>query len=246
MIGTDTRAGQVGGQAGTVTRISVPETRRNFQRNRLNLCPMRLMTFIVFAAIALGLVGYFAGQHFGLAKAVPLGIFLVGAGLAVAGIESLYTRRMSMRFSPDAAQNYAGFPALVWGAMLLAVGVATIGYAYVVDTQWARLVVTLQKYYGAKYLAAGILLSGCSVLAFVDPGGRLHWWESLLLRFPRVVLGSVLLVSSLLVTGAGAWQLLDPPGFAPLEREIFSKAGIVLKAAGLPDSFEPSKGVKSE
>jgi hypothetical protein len=200
------------------------------------------MTFIVYAAIALGLVGYFAGQQFGLAKAVPLGIFLVGAGLAMAGIESLYTRRMSMRFSPDAAQNYAGFPALVWGAMLLVVGAATIGYAYALDTgHWARLVVTLQKYYGAKYLATGLLLTGFSVLAFVDTGGRLHWWESLLFRFPRVVLASVLLVSGLLVTGAGAWQLLKPAEFAPLEREILSKAGVVLKAAGLPDPFAPAK-----
>ena len=136
---------------------------------------------------------------------------------------------------------------LLCSFLLLAAGVVTIAYAYVVDTgHWARIVVTLQKYYGAKYLAAGVLLAGFSVLAFVDPGGRLHWWESLLLRFPRVVLASVLLVSGLMVAAAGIWQLLAPREFEPLEREVLSKTGVVLKAAGLPDPFEPSKGVQRE
>ena len=113
--------------------------------------------------------------------------------------------------------------------------------------QWARLVVTalakilmgqstLQQAFCYPVFGTGVCRSrrpaplvGITVAA-ISTGG----------------FGDVLLVGGLLVTGAGAWQLLDPPGFAPLEREIFSKAGIVLKAAGLPDSREPSKGVKSD
>ena len=199
------------------------------------------MTYIDYAAIILGVIAYVAGQHLGLSKAVHLGIFLVGIGLLSAGIESLYTRWMSLRFSPDAAPNYAGFPALVWGGMLLMVGAAIIVWAYALDTGKSAWVVHfIQAHPGLIYLAAGILMVGLSVMVYVDTGGRFRWWEGLVFRFPRVVLGAILVVFGLLSTVAGAWKLIDPQGFAPVENEVRFQVGAALKKVGLPDPFGAS------
>src|SRR3954462_13719732 len=100
---------------------------------------MRLLTFLEYAAIVVGAIAIFAAQHYALAKGVHLGILLIGVGVAVGGMESLYSRRMSMRFSEDAAEGYSGFPALVWGTMLLLPGAALFGWAYLLDVGlWPR------------------------------------------------------------------------------------------------------------
>ena len=200
---------------------------------------MRILTFLEYALITLGVIGYFAGQHFGLVKGGHLGIFLVGAGLAIAGLESLYSRVMSLRFSPEAAESYAGFPALVWGGMLLAIGSGVIAFAYLLDAgKWAKAVVFVQQYYGMTYLAAGALLVGFSILAFVNAHHGRRWWETLLFRVPRVLLAVLMLVGGAFAMAAGAWQLLDPNGYASAERQVVTKVQADLKAMKLPDRLK--------
>ncbi|MFN0040261.1 MAG: hypothetical protein ACKVP2_12175 [Burkholderiales bacterium] len=197
---------------------------------------MRILTFFEYALIALGVIGYFAGQHFGLVKGGHLGIFLVGAGLAVAGLESLNSRVMSLRFSPEAAESYAGFPALVWGGMLLAIGSGVIAIAYLLDAgKWANAVVFVQRNYGVIYLAAGGLLVGFSILAFVNNHYGRRWWETLLFRVPRVLLAVLMLVGGAFAMGAGAWQLIDPKGYVSMERQALTKVQTDLKKMKMPD-----------
>lgn len=66
---------------------------------------MGLLTFLEYAAMVVGAIAILAGQHFALANGVQLGILLIGAGIAVAGIESLYSRHMSLRFSEAAGYD---------------------------------------------------------------------------------------------------------------------------------------------
>src|SRR5258708_18762711 len=147
---------------------------------------MRFLTFLEYAAIVVGAIAIFAGQHFAMAKGVHLGILLIGVGIAVGGIESLYSRRMSLRFSEDGAEGYSGFPAIVWGMMLLLAGAALIGYAYLLDVGvWPRAARLLQQNPGIVYVAAGLLLAGVSVLLFTDTNANRNRWQTLLLRVPR-------------------------------------------------------------
>jgi hypothetical protein len=73
---------------------------------------MRLLTFLEYTAIVIGAIAILAGRHFALTYGVHIGIFLIGAGIAVAGIELLYTRQVSLRSSET-----AGYPEMVWGAL---------------------------------------------------------------------------------------------------------------------------------
>jgi len=180
---------------------------------------MRLLTFLEYTAIVVGAIAILAGRHFALAKGVHLGILLIGAGIAVAGVESLYSRQISLRFSDNA--GYDGFPAVVWGLMLLLVGAALVAYAYLLDTGvWPRALRLLQQNPGIVYIAGSLLLLGLSVLLFTDPGAQRKWWQTLLLRVPRVIVALVALTCGIAAMASGAWQIADPQGFAQVERQV--------------------------
>jgi hypothetical protein len=192
---------------------------------------MRLLTFLEYAAIVVGIIAIFAGQHFAMAKGVHLGILLIGAGFAVGGIESLYSRRMSLSFSEDVAEGYAGFPAIVWGMMLLLAGGALIGYAYLLDVGvWPRAAGFLKQYPEIMYVAAGLLLVGFSVLLFTDPDANRNLWQTLLLRVPRVIVAVVVLTCGVAAMASGAWQIADPQGFAQVERQVRARLDAVFRA----------------
>lgn len=189
---------------------------------------MRLLTFLEYTAIVIGVIAIFAGRHFGLANGVHIGIFVIGAGIAVAGLESLYTRQMSLRLSEAAA--YDGIPALVWGAMLLLLGGAIIGYAYLLDAgTWPRVVRFLQQYPGIVYAVAGLYLVGLSVLLFADPGSQRKWWQTLLFRVPRVIAAVLALTIGIAAIGAGAWQFVDREGYAKVERDLRGRVNSALR-----------------
>src|SRR3954470_20459350 len=191
---------------------------------------MRLLTFLEYAAIFLGAIAIYAGQHYALSKGMHLGILLMGAGLAVGGIESLYLRRMSLRFSEDAAEGYSGFPALVWGTMLLLVGAALIACAYLLDAGlWPRTMRLLKQNPAIVQIVAGVFLAGFSVLLFTDTNANRKLWQTLVLRVPRVIAALIVLACGISVIGAGAWQIVDPPGYEKAEREVRGRVDAVLE-----------------
>jgi hypothetical protein len=192
---------------------------------------MRLLTFLEYAAIVVGAIAIFASQHFAMAKGVHLGILLIGVGIAVGGIESLYSRRMSLRFSEDAAEGYSGFPAIVWGMMLLLAGGALIGYAYLLDVGvWPRAVRLLKQNPGIVYVAAGLLLAGFSVLLFTDTNANRNRWQTFLLRVPRVILALLALTCGVAGIASGAWQIADPQGYAKVEHQVRARVDAAVKA----------------
>lgn len=189
---------------------------------------MRLLTFLEYTAIIIGVIAIFVGRHFGLPNGVHIGIFVVGAGIALAGIESFYTRKMSLRSSEIAA--YDGIPALVWGAMLLLLGAAIIGYAYQLDAgTWPRVVRFLQQNPGIVYAVAGLYLVGLSVLLFADPGSQRKWWQTLLFRVPRVIAAVLVLTIGIAAIGAGAWQIVDREGYVKAERDLRARVAAALE-----------------
>ena len=189
---------------------------------------MRLLTFLEYAAIMVGAIAIYAGQHYVLVKGVHLGILLIGAGLAVGGIESLYSRRMSLRFSEDAAEGYSGFPALVWGTMLLLVGAALIGWAYLLDIGlWPRAERLVKQNPAIVYIVAGLFLAGFSVLLFTDTNANRKLWQTLLMRVPRVIVAILVLVLGIAAIAAGAWQIVDPKGYANVERDAWERVKAV-------------------
>jgi vacuolar-type H+-ATPase subunit I/STV1 len=172
---------------------------------------VRLIAFIEYAAVIVGIIGVLAGQFFGLSKGVHLGVFLVGAGIALGGLESLATRRMCFRPSEDAYEAYAGAPALIVGLMVLLVGAGIIAAAYLLaDGQWHSTVNYLMRRPAPLLVVAGLLLTGIGVLMMLNPQGRRGWAWTLLVRVPRGLLGFIIVLAGLTGIALGAWEWLEP------------------------------------
>jgi hypothetical protein len=175
---------------------------------------VRIVAFIEFTAVIIGIIAVIAGQHFALPKGSHLGVFLIGAGIALGGLESVITRRMCFRASEDAYQDYAGAPAMIVGLMALLIGTGVITTAYLLsDGQWASTVHYLTRRPAPVLIAAGLLLFGIGALMVLNPRGRRGLAWTLLVRVPRSLLGFVLVAGGLTGIGLGAWEWLEPAKF---------------------------------
>lgn len=172
---------------------------------------MRLIALLQYVALLIGSVGMVAGQFFGLAKGFNLGVFVAGAGFAIGGIDSLVTRRMVFRPSDEAYENYAGTPAVIVGLMVLAIGAAMIGAAYLLDNeQWRSTVSYLTRRPAPLIAVGGLFLVGFGVLMMLNPQGRSGWVWRILVYFPRALLGVAVVAAGIGVIALGAWEWLDP------------------------------------
>lgn len=109
---------------------------------------MRLTGFVEYAAIVIGILGVVAGQHFALPKGVHLGVSLIGAGIALGGVEAVVTRRMPFRLSEGGDERFAGAVAMIVGLMALAVGAGFIAAGYLLaEGQWHATVHELGRHF---------------------------------------------------------------------------------------------------
>src|SRR5262245_6150617 len=194
---------------------------------------MRLIAFFQYAAVVIGAIGMVAGQFFGLAKFLHLGVFLAGAGFALAGIDALVTRRMVFRPSDDVYENYAGPPALLVGLMALAVGAAMIASAYLLDNdQWHSTYHSLLRRPAPLLAAAGLFLIGFGVLMLLNPHGYTSWWWRILVYLPRSLVGVVIITAGIAGIGLGVWEWLQPQAFDAFVKKLpgllksFSRAAV--------------------
>jgi len=182
---------------------------------------VRLVAFIEFTAVIIGIIAVIAGQFFALPKGFHLGVFLIGAGIALGGLESVLTRRMCFRASEDAYEDYAGAPAMIVGLMALLIGTGVIATAYVLsDGLWTSSVHTLTRRPAPVLVAAGLLLIGLGVLMMLKPRGRRSLAWTLLVRAPRSLLGFILVAGGLAGLGLGAWEWLEPLAFDRFVRSL--------------------------
>lgn len=182
---------------------------------------MRLLAFFEYSAIVVGLFAMLAGHAFGAPKGFHLGVFLVGAGIALGGLESVFTRRMGFRWSDDRHEAYSGAPAFIVGLMALGVGSALVFSAYLLDQGlWHATLARLARRPGPAFVGAGLLLLGCGVLMMLTRRRRRGLAWTLFVRVPRAALGLVFVALGLAGAVAGAWEWLDPAGFERLARSL--------------------------
>ena len=180
---------------------------------------MRFFGFLEYTFVIVGAIGMAASRFFYLPKGFHLGLFLVGAGFALAGLESLFTRHMSFRIGTHAAERYDGAPAVIWGAMALAIGSALIASAYLMEEgMWRTTVNYLMRRPGPAIAAAGLLAAGVGALLMFDRG-RPGIWRTLLLRIPKALLGLLLITAGLTAIALGTVEWFDPQAYGRYTRQ---------------------------
>jgi hypothetical protein len=182
---------------------------------------VRLIAFIEYAAVIIGVIAVIAGQFFALPKGLHLGVFLIGAGIALGGIEAIATRRMCFRASEDAYEAYAGAPAMIVGMMALLVGAGVIATAYLLaDGLWHTTVNYLARPPAPALHAAGLLLIGIGALMMLNPQGRRGLAWTLLVHLPMSLAGFILVAGGLAGIGLGVWEWLEPLAFDGFVRKL--------------------------
>lgn len=195
---------------------------------------MRILAFIEYAAIAIGILAMIAGRFFDLHKGFELGVFLVGAGIALGGLEGVLTRRMGLRSAEDSYEVYAGTPAVVVGILLLLAGAAIVGAAYLLaEGQWSATLAYLRNRPAALLLAAAVVLVGFGVLLILNPRGSGGTLWTLFVYVPRALLGVLLVLAGVVAAVLGAWEFLDPRAFEDFVAKLPRPGDVVRKAREL-------------
>jgi hypothetical protein len=175
---------------------------------------MRIAGFIEYAALVVGGVGMLASHTFDQPRGFQLSLCVVGTGIVLGGLESIFTGRSGFRWANDSFEDYAGAPAVVWGLMLLTVGCAVIGSAYLIaEGSWGSAVSYLSRRPGPVLAVGGLLLAGTGFLLILTSRGRASVAWMLLIRVPKVLVGFVLLNLGYLGVLLGVWEWLDPRAF---------------------------------
>ena len=189
---------------------------------------MRFFAFLEYTAVIVGVIGMIASKFFYLPKGFDLGLFLVGAGFALGGLESLFTRRMSFRFASHAGEGYTGAPALIWAGMALLIGAAFIASAYLMEQGvWRTTVNGLMRRPAPLLAAGGLILAGAGALLMFNRSGRRGVWRMLLVRIPKTMVGLVLVVAGLAGVALGVWEWLDPRSFERIARATWERFDVL-------------------
>ncbi|HUG77899.1 MAG TPA: hypothetical protein VML57_10480 [Burkholderiales bacterium] len=182
---------------------------------------MRLIAFIEYAAVIIGVIAMITGQFFALPKGFHLGVFMTGAGIALGGLEAIVTRRMCFRLSEDAYETHAGTPAMIVGMMALLVGAGVMATAYLLaDGLWHTTMNDLTRRSAPILIAAGLLLIGIGALMMLNPQGRRGLAWTLLVYVPRSLAGFILVVGGLTGIGLGVWEWFEPLAFDDFVRKL--------------------------
>jgi hypothetical protein len=175
---------------------------------------MRLLPIIEYSTVVIGIIAVIASRYFALPAGFHLGLSLIGAGIALAGLESVLTGRMSFRLSGGTSKDYVGPPATIFGLMALLIGATLIGCAYLLTAGiWDSTLNHLSRRPGLALIGAGLLAVGAGLLMMINT-----LWHSgpawkLVVRALWSLLGFILIVAGLPIIGLGIWELLDPLAF---------------------------------
>lgn len=187
---------------------------------------MRLLGLLEFAMVFIGAVGMVAASVFYLPNGVHLGLFLVGAGIALGGLESIYTRGMSFRVSTPGSDDYDGTPALIWGWTILLVGATLVACAYLMEEGlWRRMVIYVMRRPGGVLSLLGLVVAGAGALIVFTPRSHGIAW-TLLVRVPKTIVGLAIVIAGLAAVCLGLLEAIDPLSFARVTREALAQAGL--------------------
>lgn len=185
---------------------------------------MRIAAFIEYCAFGLGILGILAGKTFDIPKGVELGVFVIGFGFALAGIEGIVTRQLSLRLSDYGWDDWMGAPAVIVGIMQLIIGIAVIASAYALGTgRWAELVNFHANRPGPLLAAMGLIVFGIGLVIFIVAdryGSKLRF---IFVGLPRITIGVFSLLLGIAMIGAGAWEWVHHSSFERFANRTASK-----------------------
>ena len=191
----------------------------------VELCLRNVLPFVEYCALIAGIVAVAQGRQSASERGVALGILIIGATLLLAGLVSIFTRRMSFRFLGSASTGYAGATALITGMMQVIVGGLAVAAAYALATRvWQASLDALSENPWPLLIPLGLLLIGAGLLlarrssSYAGPSG------TLLFIVPKTLAGLAALGAGAAVLVGWGWKIYDPTTFDSFVRLVPDEA----------------------
>ncbi len=174
-----------------------------------------------------GLLLAAGGDRLGNATLTQAGVFLLGGGLALAGLVGILTGRRPFSSQSAADVSHTDQAALFNGGVLMVIGVGLMaGAVLLVQRGQAGLIALLRQRPGIILVPLGAVLlgkGGAQLLLVLQAGGSA--WRRLL-SLPYLLAGLIVGLLGLVAMVMGVYETLDPSGF---DRILASNLGPLLQ-----------------
>jgi len=183
-------------------------------RSLVQLCLLNLLPFVEYCALIAGIFAVTAGRQSASERDVALGMVLVGAALALGGLASIVTKRMSFRFYGNVRAGYAGATALIAGMMQLIAGGLAAAAAHALATHaWQARLDALLANPWPLLIPLGLLLIGTGLLLARRSSNYVGPLGTVLYIVPKTLTGIAALGAGAAILVGWAWKIYDPQAF---------------------------------
>jgi len=183
-------------------------------RYLVELCLLNLLPFVEYCVLAAGTFIIVEGRRSAAEQHVALGILLVGAALLLAGLASIFTKRMSFRFYGSARTSYAGATTLITGMMQVIVGGLAVATAYALATHiWQARLDALLTNPWPLLIPLGLLLIGAGLLLVRRSSSYVGPLGTVLFTLPKTLTGVAVVGAGAAILVGWAWKIYDPQEF---------------------------------
>ncbi len=178
---------------------------------------MRSLGVLEILFIVAGILAVAAGERYALPFLVTPGVFLIGLGIAAAGLEAIFSREVGFSVAEEHGsyrETFGGLAAILWGVFFLVWGVGILVFAAARLFGLGELVAAFLKERPGAVILGGALggLGLGSALALGSTEERHSFW-ALLGSLPRRLFGIALILLALLGMALGLLEVLAPAAF---------------------------------
>lgn len=180
---------------------------------------MSKVSWVHIGLIALGVLLMIGGDRLGILALLHGGLTLIGLGFMVGGGGAIVTRRYVLRRRGFSGAAYYGLGALLYGIILVWIGVWVISAAGVLFLDVGQAVfraVIRRPGFVLVNVAVVVLASGGVALAGPaesQPGQNTGWFLNMISTLAHAIPALLLLVLGLALLGLGVLEITSPATF---------------------------------
>lgn len=171
---------------------------------------LKTISWFGFGAVILGVV--IASGIWPMPSSLPLGLFIVGIGLAAAFLDTLLTGKITFFRRGLDPISYQGLAGYLWGAEMVFIGgsMAFVALMEWLSPGWAAAWVTSPVGLAQLLIGGGLVIASAGVVNVIGTAESRQSKTDFILSLPSRLFGFLIIVAGLVVLGLGIIQFVAP------------------------------------
>ena len=181
---------------------------------------LKIITWIGFGVVILGVI--IASEPLPILHALPLGLFMIGIGLAAVFLDTLLTGKITFFRRASDSYSYQGLAGYLWGAEMIFIGGA-IAFAALMEwlsPGWVLVWIKTPVGLAQLLIGSGLVVSSAGVVNIIGTVENRESKTAFLLSLPSRLFGLLIILAGLLVLGLGFFQLAAPGALGGWIKEL--------------------------